>query len=76
MRYNGKRHKTEIGTTKRKKIRTVDFCDTLAVLLRKAKTEQSKNSLKYGPLYSLNYYKEVKAPAHPSALHHWSADWW
>lgn len=52
--------KTEIGTTKRKKIRTVDFCDTLAVLLRKAKTEQSKNSLKYGPLYSLNYYKEVR----------------
>ena len=60
MRYNGMRHKTEIGTTKRKKIRTVDFCDTLAELLRKAKTEQSKNSLKYGPLYSLNYYKEVR----------------
>ena len=36
MRYNSKRHKTEIGTTKRKKIRTVDFCDTLATLLRKA----------------------------------------
>ena len=49
-----------IGTTKRKKIRTVDFCDTLAELLRKAKTEQSKNSLKYGSLYSLNYYKEVR----------------
>lgn len=60
MRYNSKRHKTEIGTTKRKKIRTVDFCDTLAALLRKAKTEQSKNSLKYGSLYSLNYYKEVR----------------
>ena len=60
MRYNGKRHKTEIGTTKRKKIRTVDFCNTLAALLRKAKTEQSKNSSKYGPLYSLNYYKEVR----------------
>ena len=60
MRYNGERHKTEIGPTKRKKIRTVDFCDTLAQLLRKAKTEQSKNSLKYGPLYSLNYYKEVR----------------
>ncbi len=60
MRYNSKRHKTEIGTTKRKKIRTVDFCDTLAALLRKAKTEQSKNSLKYGPLYSRNYYKEVR----------------
>ena len=32
----------------------------MAALLRKAKTEQSKNSLKYGPLYSLNYYKEVR----------------
>ena len=38
MRYNGQRHKTEIGATKRKKIRTVDFCDTLADILRKAKT--------------------------------------
>lgn len=60
IRYNGKRHKTEIGATKRKKIRTVDFCDTLASILRKTKTEQSKNSLNYGPLYSLNYYKEVR----------------
>ena len=38
----------------------MDFCDTLAALLRKAKTEQNKNSLKNGPLYSLNYYKEVR----------------
>ena len=30
IRYNGARHKTEIGATKRKKVRTVDFCDTLA----------------------------------------------
>lgn len=40
MRYNGTRHKTEIGTTKRSKVRTVDFCDTLAAILRIAKTEQ------------------------------------
>ena len=60
IRYNGKRHKTEIGATKRKKIRTVDFCDTLAQILRKAKNEQNKNRLKYGQLYTLNYYKEVK----------------
>ena len=33
MRYNGARHKTEVGTTKRSKIRTVDFCDTLAAIL-------------------------------------------
>ena len=60
MRYNGQRHKTEIGATKRKKVRTVDFCDTLADILRKAKTEQHKSRFKYGELYRLNYYKEVK----------------
>ena len=60
MRYNGARHKTEIGTTKRKKVRTVDFCDTLAAILRTAKTEQHKNRFRYGELYNLNYYKEVK----------------
>ena len=60
MRYNGARHKTAIGATKRKKIRTVDFCDTLAAILKTAKTEQHKNRFRYGELYSLNYYLEVK----------------
>ena len=60
MRYNGARHRTEIGATKRKKIRTVDFCDTLAAILKTAKTEQHKNRFLYGELYSLNYYLEVK----------------
>lgn len=60
MRYNGARHKTEIGATKRKKIRTVDFCDTLAEVLRTAKTEQHKNRFRYGELYILNFYSEVK----------------
>ncbi|HBL82165.1 MAG TPA: site-specific integrase [Clostridiales bacterium] len=60
MRYNGTRHKTEIGTTKRSKVRTVDFCDTLAAILRIAKMEQRKNRFKYGELYHLNYYKVVK----------------
>ena len=59
MRYNAARHTTEIGPTKRKKIRTVDFCDTLASILKEAKSEQLKNRLRYGPLYQLNYYKEV-----------------
>ena len=36
IRYNRARHKTEIGATKRKKVRTVDFCDTLAAILRAA----------------------------------------
>ena len=34
MRYNGTRHKLEVGATKRKKIRTVDFCNTLADILQ------------------------------------------
>lgn len=37
MRYSSARKKMEIGPTKRKKIRTVDFCDTLAEILREAK---------------------------------------
>lgn len=60
MRYNGARHKTEIGPTKRSKIRTVDFCDTLAEILKEAKKEQHLNRFKYGELYSLNYCKEVQ----------------
>lgn len=60
MRYNGARHKTEIGATKRKKVRTVDFCNTLAAILKAAKTEQHKNRLQYGGLYHLNYYTEMK----------------
>ena len=60
MCYNGARHKTEVGTTKRSKVRTVDFCDTLAAILRAARTEQRKNRFRYGELYHLNYYKEVK----------------
>ncbi len=60
MRYNWVRHKTEIGTTKRSKIRTVDFCNTLATILKKAKTEQQRNLFSYGELYSLNYYKHVQ----------------
>lgn len=59
LRYNGQRHKYEVGSTKRSKIRTVDFCDTLADILRKAKTEQHKNRFKYGELYHLNYCKKV-----------------
>lgn len=60
VRYNGATHKTEIGPTKRKKVRTVDFCDTLADILRAAKTEQIKAKLQYGALYKKNYYKTVK----------------
>ena len=60
IRYNGATHKHEIGPTKWKKIRVVDFGDTLADILRNAKKEQHKNRFRYGELYSLNYYLEVK----------------
>ena len=33
IRYNGARHKTEIGPTKRNKVRIVDFGDTLTEML-------------------------------------------
>ncbi len=60
VRYNNSRHKTEIGPTKRKKVRVVDFCDTLADILRTAKKAQHKNRFQYGELYQRNYYREVR----------------
>ena len=59
-RYNESRHKTEVGTTKRNKIRTVDYCDTPAAILNAARTGQLKNRHEYGDLYSLNYYRQVQ----------------
>ncbi len=53
-------HKTIIGPTKRKKVRTVDFGDTLTTILKKARKEQLKNQMQYGELYHRNYYKEVQ----------------
>ena len=38
----------------------MDFCDTLAAILQRAKKEQIGNRLRYGELYSLNYYTEVR----------------
>ena len=60
IRYDGSRHKNIIGPTKRKKVRIVDFRDTLAEILRNARKEQLKNRMQYGELYHKNYYREVK----------------
>lgn len=60
VRYNNSRHKTEIGPTKRKKVRVVDFGDTLTEILKTAKKEQHKQRFQYGQLYHRNYYKEVR----------------
>ena len=59
VRFNGATHKHEIGPTKRKKVRVVDFGDVLTDILRKAKKEQHKNRFQYGLLYQRNYYREV-----------------
>ena len=60
VRYSSARRKTEIGPVKRKKVRVVDFGDTLAEILKKAKKEQHRHRLQYGQLYHRNYYKEVR----------------
>lgn len=49
----------ELGTTKRNKIRIVDFGDALAEILKAAKAQQHKNRFKYGELYHFSYYKQV-----------------
>ncbi|HBZ03565.1 MAG TPA: site-specific integrase [Lachnospiraceae bacterium] len=59
VKYSPIRHKIEIGPTKRKKIRVVDFGDTLTAILKKAQKEQKKNRLKYGALYKTNQFMEV-----------------
>lgn len=59
VRYDGTKHKTIIGPTKRKKVRIVDFGDTLTAILKKARKEQLKNQMQYGELYHHNYYKEI-----------------
>ncbi len=59
VRYNGATHKHEIGSTKRKKVRTVDFGNALADILKKARKQQLKNRMQYGELYHRNFYREV-----------------
>ena len=59
VKYSPIRHRVEIGPTKRKKIRVVDFGDTLTAILKKAQMEQKKNRLKYGSLYKTNQFVEV-----------------
>ena len=60
IRYDGMKHKNIIGPTKRKKVRIVDFGDTLTEILKAARKEQLKNRMQYGKLYHRNYYKEVR----------------
>ena len=41
-------------------MRVVDFCDTLADILKATKKAQHKNRFQYGELYQRNYYKEFR----------------
>ena len=47
IRYDGTKHKNVIGTTKRKKVRIVDFGDTLTEILKAARREQLKRRAFY-----------------------------
>lgn len=66
MRCNASRHKMEIGPAKRKKIRTVDFCGTFAVILRTAKKKLVDtddfhfHQLRH--IYTINLLSGVAAP--------------
>ncbi len=59
VRYNSATHKHEIGSTKRKKVRVVDFGNALADILKKARKQQLKNRMQYGGLCHRNFYREV-----------------
>ncbi len=58
--YDTQRHKIQIGTTKRGKIRIVDFGDKLTKALAEVHEQQAFNENKYGMLYNNCYYKEVR----------------
>lgn len=57
VRYNGATHRTELGTTKRAKIRTVAFGDTLEKILRAAKQADSTARADSDGEHYRNYYK-------------------
>ena len=60
IRYDGTKHINIIGPTKRKKVRIVDFGDTLTEILKTARKKQLKSRMQYGELYHHNFYKEAQ----------------
>lgn len=58
--HNTIRHKMEIGTTKRAKVRIVDFGDNLTEILKEAKKQQQLIKKAYGELYFRCYYQVVR----------------
>lgn len=59
VRYNSVRHRIEIGPTKQKRVRTVDFGTTLRKILSNAKKQQQEQKQKLAPAYLTNYYREI-----------------
>ena len=59
IRYDGTKHKNIIGPTKRKKVRIVDFGNTLTEILKTVRKEQLKSRMQYGEFYHRNFYKEI-----------------
>ena len=60
VKYNSARRTYEIDTTKRGKIRTIYFCDTLAAILKETRKQQELKRADYYKDYYLNYYKECR----------------
>jgi len=58
--YNSQRHMIQIGSTKRGKVRTVDFGDTLADIFKNTQAKQIQNEEEFGMLYHNCYYKKVR----------------
>lgn len=58
--YSNIRKGTVIGPTKRKKIRTVYFGDTLTKVLKKSKKLQQSEKIKYSDLYHKSYCVKAK----------------
>ena len=59
LSYNSSRHKMEIGPTKRSKVRTIDFGNTLTEILREARLQQQQAERDCGSYYQRNYFTMI-----------------
>ena len=59
LSYNSSRHKMEIGPTKRSKVRTIDFGDTLTEILKQARATQQQAERDCGSYYQRNYFTKI-----------------
>ena len=52
--------KTSSDRPSERKVRIVDFGDTLTEILKTARKKQLKSRMQYGELYHRNFYKEAQ----------------